>query len=80
MEELLDIQSEMMYHAQNNYFRMETLRGYCANAEDEKVSSVMIETLLAEICLNQKNMIKLIDSGLTHYAHQLYLKYAQIND
>ena len=80
MEELLDIQSEIIGNVWNSYYKIEVLRGYCESLEDEKISSVMLETLLGEICLNQRNIIKIVDNKLTHFAHKNFSVLNKIKD
>ena len=64
-QEFLDFASEIIDLANDNYYRMEALRGYCENLDGEKASSTMIKTLLDEICIKQTELIRKADEDST---------------
>ena len=71
-ENLSDLESKVMDLAWNNYYKTEVLRGYCENSMGEKVSSVMMTTLLDEICSGQRELIRIVDKYTTDFNYKMY--------
>ena len=61
MCELFERQADITDEILNNYFRIDALRGYCESLDGERASSVMLYTLLEEICVKQKNILDLLE-------------------
>ena len=69
--DFLDFSSDALGLVTDNYFRIEALRGYCENLDDENVSSAMMTVLLEDISKKQYELIKYIDNNSTKLAHSM---------
>ena len=70
--DLSDLESQIIDLAWNNYYKTDVLRGYCENNMGEKISSVMMVTLLDELCTEQRNLINFIDKYTTDFNYEMY--------
>ena len=70
-DECTELSSKLSDIAWNNYYKIETLKGYCENVMPDPLPSVMLFSLLDEICINSKQIIKLADNYSTLVGNQL---------